>query len=72
MTATFTTATLYIYDATTVHLQVERNLSTGLWYMDLAYQAPVPLDLSLHSDLFPGQPQANNVYELTKKRDIVT
>ena len=61
MTATFTTTTLYIYDATTVHLQGKQNLFTGLWYIYLAYQAPVPLELPLHSDLFPGQPQANNV-----------
>ena len=67
MTATFTTTTLYIYDATTVHLQGERNLSTGLCYIKLAYQAPFPLEPSLQSALFPGQPQAKNFYELTKK-----
>ena len=72
MTAIFTTTPLYIYDAATVHLQGERNLSTGLWYIDLAYQAPVPLEPLMHSALFPGQPQANNIYELTKKLDIAT
>ena len=67
MTATFTTTTLYIYDTTTVHLKGGRNLSARLWYIDLAYQAPVPLEPLLHYALFPGQPQANNVYKLTKK-----
>ena len=50
----------------------EQNLSTGLWYIGLAYKAPVPIEPSLHSALFPGKPQANNVYELTKKWYIAT
>ena len=72
MSTTFTTTTLYIYNTATVHLQVKRNLSTGLWYIDLAHQVTVPLAPSLHAAPFLGQPQANNVYELTKQRYIAT
>ena len=61
MSATFDTTTLYIYDTTTIHLQGKRNLSTGLWYIDLAHQVPVMLTPSLYATLFPVQLQAKNV-----------
>jgi hypothetical protein len=63
-TATFTKSTLRIYRNDTVYLQGQRSSTNGLWYIDLARQRHQP-------DPVPPQ-QANNLYELTNKRDIAT
>ena len=71
MIASFTSTSLFIHQNGTVHLQGTRHLPNGMWTVDLANQQPHPLTASIRQQIFPTSSQANSVYELTKKKDII-
>jgi hypothetical protein len=70
-TATFTATHLTIYRDNTIFLQGQRNTSTGMWYIDLENQQKLARPAASPSKTIPA-PEANNVYEINNKRDIIT
>ena len=74
MTATFTATKLLIYKNNEILLEGDRNHTTGMWYVDLKNQTPCTINEHHRQQIYGNieEPQANNVYELNKSKDIVT